>query len=151
MAFPFMAIPAAISAVGGLASLFGAGKGKEVEYQQIGSPQSQQFQNDLMKYLQEHLGQQQAAPPNDMMDMAMSMAMGRYGGGQQWTPPSPVGMGGGGGRQPIGMPPGMGLGGGGFNAGPPMGMGRGMGGYNPQMPINPMQPPMMPPRMNLAI
>ena len=153
MAIPIMAIPATISAVASLASLFGAGKGKPVEQQQIGSPQAQQFQNQLMQYLQKHMGQQQAAPVNDMQNMAMSMAMGRYGGGQQWTPPSPVGMGGGGGGG-GGLPPGMGLGSGGqgFNpVGMGMGMGHGMGGYNPQMQMNPQFPPMMPPRMNLAI
>lgn len=151
MPFPFMAIPAAVSAIGGLASLFGAGKGKEVEYQQVGSPEAQQFQNYLMNYLKGKIGQQQAAPPNDMMDMAMSLAMGRYGGGQQWTPPPPMGMGGGGGGGGMGMPPGMGIGSGGFNVRRQGGMGPGMGGFNPQMPFNPQAPPMLPPRMNLAI
>jgi len=80
-----MIIPAVISGIGGLIDIFGKGKGKPME----SSPQNTEaakFQQFLAQYLKSKMGQ--GGPQvNPMQDLAMSLGMGRYGGGQQWQPP----------------------------------------------------------------
>ena len=138
------AIGLGTSAIGALGTLFGLGKGKEIEYTPM-NKQGNQMQNQLMQYLMSRMGGQNPyARVNPMSMNAMNMVSSHYT-GQPYTQPgwgqgSPGGpnpfanqrvpMGGG---QPGGGMPGMG--GPGRMPGMPgsqMNPGRGGGGVNQQ-------------------
>ena len=135
------ALPYLPMAVGGIASLFGAGKGKETEYKPV-NPQASEQQNKLMEYLMGRVGEQQPyAKVNPMSMDAMNMVSQFYTGNPYMQP-------GLGGQQPQqGQPspqqPPMGGGGmGGMGGGGnPMGFGGNpMGGGGAPRPFDDMHP-----------
>ena len=101
-----MPIPQAIGlgtgVIGALGSLFGKGKGKEIEYSPM-NKQGNEMQNQLMQYLMGRIGQQNPfARVNPMSMNAMNMVSSHYT-GQPYTQPG-WGQGSPGGPNPFASP-----------------------------------------------
>lgn len=76
----------ALTAIGGLASLFGQGQGKEIEYTPV-SPQMDEYQKFLMETLKQRMDMPRPfAQMPDIFNQAMSMITPYYT-GQEFQPP----------------------------------------------------------------